>query len=90
MQPSTIAASEISRGTSWKKLRISQTTKGKVTAPYRRIRPRGSQPKNVWFQRPISTNMNSSGMMIAIGGNIRSWRIWNGSIRPPARKRAIP
>ena len=33
VQPSTIAASEISRGTSWKKLRISQTTNGNVTAP---------------------------------------------------------
>ena len=29
-------------------------------------------------------------MMIATGGNIRSWRIWNGSIAPPARKRAMP
>ncbi len=34
--------------------------------------------------------MISSGMMIATGGNIRSCRIWNGSSRPPARKRAIP
>jgi hypothetical protein len=34
--------------------------------------------------------MKRSGMMIAIGGNIRSWRIWKGSIRPPALKRAIP
>ena len=34
--------------------------------------------------------MKSSGMITAIGGNIRSCRIWNGSIRPPARKRAMP
>ena len=33
VQPSTIAASLISRGTSSKKLFISQTTKGNVTAP---------------------------------------------------------
>jgi hypothetical protein len=33
LHPSTIAASETSRGTSWKKLRISQTTNGNVTAP---------------------------------------------------------
>ena len=33
VQPSTIAASAISFGVSWKKLRISQTTNGKVTAP---------------------------------------------------------
>jgi hypothetical protein len=32
-QPSRIAASEISLGTSWKKLRISQTTNGNVTPP---------------------------------------------------------
>jgi hypothetical protein len=34
--------------------------------------------------------MKSSGTMIAIAGNMRSWRIWNGNVRPPARKRAIP
>jgi hypothetical protein len=29
-------------------------------------------------------------MMIAIGGNMRSCKIWKGKALPPARKRAIP
>ena len=33
VQPSTIAASAISFGSSWKKLRISHTANGNVTAP---------------------------------------------------------
>ena len=85
VQPSTIAASEISRGTSWKKLRISQTTNGNGDGAVEDRR----DPTSV-SQRPRYTHMKSSGMMIAIGGNMRSWRIWNGSIRPPARKRAMP
>src|SRR5262249_38286822 len=43
VQPSTTAASPISRGSSWKKLRISQTTKGKVTAAYT-----SQSPQNVF------------------------------------------
>jgi hypothetical protein len=34
--------------------------------------------------------MKSSGMITAIGGNMRNWRIWNGNMRPPALKRAMP
>ena len=34
--------------------------------------------------------MKSSGMMIAIGGNMRNCRIWNGSMPAAGAKRAMP